>query len=180
MASEAPSRPRRTIGGPPRKLPTAKPAVKRPAAESEIQAQPNPPAEHTEPPVKTHDFAIDKLNAAANGAIASDSDSEDEQFEEVDMPAQAGPSRLPDDEQTGGEAEGETDDSFDLEAVYGYDFHSAPSAPATDNEKDSTAATPSKTSDQPGKGGAIEVTLGPGDGLTAEERNRKEMLALRR
>lgn len=168
------SRPRRTIGGPPRKLPDAKPSP--PKRSTETQGVNH--VEAPEPPVKSHDFAIDKLNAAANGAVASNSDSEDEQFEEVDMSAQAGPSRPPEPPtEVGGE--GDTDESFDdVEAMYGYDFHSAPSAPVTDTEV--TTAGPSKSKDQASKNGAIEVTLGPGDGLTAEERKRKEMLALRR
>lgn len=85
---------------------------------------------------------------------------------------------LPDPEAGGAD----TDDSFDLEAIYGYDFHSTPVTDAegqTDGSASAGKTLGNRTTFKQANE-TIEVTLGSADGLTAEERHRRDLLALRR
>lgn len=66
------------------------------------------------------------------------------------------------------------EEDVDLEAAYGYDFHDETEAQNGQDTPSKRAGADEQTD------GTIEVRLGAEDGLTAEERRRRELLALRK
>jgi hypothetical protein len=170
----------RRVGGPPRKFP----AVPKPA--STARASIKATKKDIRKPIK-HDFAEvpNPGPKLAESSVTQDAEGdEDDEWDEVEVAnGSAAPSAQNTDYET--DATGKTnrtdpdqptgdEEDVDLEAAYGYDFHE-------ETEAQNGQATPSKTGaagDQ--ADGTIEVRLGPDDGLTPEERRRKELLALRK
>jgi hypothetical protein len=179
----------RRVGGPPRKLP----AIPKPASisgsaktTSTTGASTKVTKKEVRKPIK-HDFAKTPSSGPEPAESTAKQDAEgddDDEWDEVEVVnGSAAPSAQGTDYET--DATGKTnrtepdpptgdEEDVDLEAVYGYDFHD-------ETEAQNGQATPSKSGTAGGQAeGTIEVRLGPDDGLTPEERRRKELLALRK
>jgi hypothetical protein len=183
---EEPPRQLRRIGGPPRKLPPAAKVVSKPAAKPKPSTSSNPkPKPTVRQPIK-HDFA-ESPNGDDQKDVGLKRDSEGEDEDEWDEVAVADGSVNLSAQGTDYETDGTgktngnksdlptgDEEDVDLEAVYGYDFHE-------ETEAQNGQETPSKQAAADVRAdGAIEVNLGAVDGMTPEERRRKEVLALRK
>lgn len=181
-----PPRQLRRIGGPPRKLPPAAKAVSKPATKPRPSTSSNPKSKSAvRQPIK-HDFAeVSNGHNQEDVGVKRDSDGEDEdEWDEVavadgsvNLSAQGTDYETDATGKTNGNKSdlptGDEED-VDLEAVYGYDFHE-------ETEAQNGSETPSKKAAADVQGdGSIEVNLGAADGMTPEERRRKELLALRK
>lgn len=178
-----PPRQLRRVGGPPRKLPTkaaSKPVAKPKPTTSTTHKTPKTSAR----PVIKHDFAqVPNGDDEQDVGVKRDSEGDDEdEWDEVAVAdssvIQSAPGTDYETDATGKtngnkSATGDEED-VDLEAAYGYDFHE-------ETEAQNGQETPSKraNTDEPADG-AIEIRLGAEDGLTPEERRRKELIALRK
>lgn len=180
-----PPRQLRRIGGPPRKIPViSKPASPSGSAKtaSTTGASTKAIKKEVRKPIK-HDFADTPTSGPEPAKRDAEGDDDDEWDEVEVVNGSAATSAQGTDYET--DATGKTnrtepdqptgdEEDVDLEAVYGYDFHD-------ETEAQNGQATPPKSGNAGGQAeGTIEVRLGLDDGLTPEERRRKELLALRK
>ncbi|GHJ87232.1 hypothetical protein NliqN6_3634 [Naganishia liquefaciens] len=176
----------RRLGGPPRKLPPASKTASKPTAKPRSSVSSSTkPFKAGAPPVIKQDFAkAPESDDHHEVAVKRDSDGEDEdEWDEVAVADSSVVQSAPGtDYET--DATGKTngtksdqptgDEDVDLEAAYGYDFHD-------ETEAQNGQDMPSKKAggDQQADG-TIEIRIGAEDGLTAEERRRRELLAQRK
>ncbi|KAJ9122302.1 hypothetical protein QFC22_001723 [Naganishia vaughanmartiniae] len=180
-----PPRELRRIGGPPRKLPSTTKATEVASSKRTTTAVSKSKAGKatSKQPLK-HDFAVpakEQVDSEPASSNLGNVEGEDEdEWDEVNVANEsAGPSAPGTDyetdatgKSTGIKSDAPTGDEedVDLEAVYGYDFHDEPDA-----RPEQAPATNGQASD-----GTIEIRIGRDDGLTQEQRRRKEVLALRK
>ncbi|KAJ9100627.1 hypothetical protein QFC21_003671 [Naganishia friedmannii] len=182
---EEPPRQLRRIGGPPRKLPATPKATE--AANSKRTTATVAKAKATKDTAKLplkHDFAIpakEQVDSEPQSSNLGNNEGEDEdEWDEVAVANEsAGPSAPGTDYETDAtgkstgiksDAPSGDEEDVDLEAVYGYDFHDE-----FDARPEQAPIANGQASD-----GTIEVRIGRDDGLTQEQRRRKEILALRK
>lgn len=182
---EEPPRQLRRIGGPPRKLPTTPKATDATSSKrtTAAAAKSKTAKQIVKQPI-THDYAIPGKEQAESEPQAANfgyvEGEDDDEWDEVNVASEsAAPSAPGTDYETdatgksvGIKSDAPTGDEedVDLEAVYGYDFHDEPDA-----RPEQAGATNTQGAD-----GTIEIRIGRDDGLTPEERRRKEILALRK
>lgn len=186
---EEPPRQLRRIGGPLRKIATTPKAASISTAgktKAASVARTKVSKADVRKPIK-HDFAEPPTPRPeqAETSTKRDADGDDDvEWDEVEVVnGSAAPSAQGTDYETdatsrtnGLEPDQPTGDEedVDLEAVYGYDFHDE-----TEAQNEQGTSSKSRPTGDPADG-TIEVRLGPDDGLTPEERKRKELLALRK